>query len=157
MNPPHPCLAFGICLAFVLGIWSHASEGRVSRTECAGFFADVPLAGEALNDAASYAWVRDWDQQWNEQGDRDSSAAAARISAGSLDARKFLYHEQIRLQAAPQGNALWIFLQREKQESANEYRFSYCSFILIITIIITSNSTCANITFCANFSIANIA
>lgn len=124
MNPPNRWFAFGIPLAFVLGIWSHTSDARVSRTECDGFLADVPLAGEALNDAASYAWPRDWDQQWNEQGNRDSSSAAARISAGSLDARKFLYHEQIRLQAAPQGNALWIFLQREKQESANEYRVS---------------------------------
>ena len=131
-----PCvLAFAIRLPLALltiAIWNHPADGRVARTECAGFDGDVPLAAEALNDAASYAWVREWDQQWDQQSDeqldqkadRDSGSAAARISAGSLDARKFLYHEEIRLQAAPKNSALWIFLQRKKRETVNEYKIS---------------------------------
>ncbi len=120
--PCHQCvvtvgLAGAVANALAFAAWSHPADARVSRTECTGFDGDVPHAGEALNDAASYAWVREWDEQW----DRDSDSAAARISAGSLDARKFLYHEQIRLQAAPRGTALWIFLQREKRETAREY------------------------------------
>ena len=88
---------------------------RVSRDECTALESDVPLAGEALNDAASYAWTRDWEDRW------DAGGSAARISAGSLNAYKFLYVEQIRFEANPDQSPLWLFLQRDRFDTANEY------------------------------------
>jgi hypothetical protein len=98
--------------------FSSGAMARVARTECLDFEGDRPLAGEALNDAASYAWTRDWDDRWDVGGN------GARMSAGSLNAYKFLYLEQIRFEATPRDSALWLFLQREKRETANEYELS---------------------------------
>lgn len=116
--PPSGRIVIGIFFIFSGLNYACPGSARVSRSECRGLEADMPLAGEALNDAASYAWTRDWEDRWDRGGN------GARLSAGSLDAYKFLYVEQIRLAAIPQESALWIFLQRNKRETANDYEVS---------------------------------
>lgn len=93
----------------VLTLDTEQASARIRRTTCWDDITDQPRAGEFLNDSVAYAWSQPWQDLW----DASSGYGAARLSAGSLDAREFLYLEEINLSAAPPGSPLWIFLRRQ--------------------------------------------
>ncbi|MEY4631995.1 MAG: hypothetical protein RIQ81_2115 [Pseudomonadota bacterium] len=79
---------------------------RAGADDCSDFSDDIPLAGESLNDAASYDFPEHWRDWW------DLGGTSARISAGSLNAREFLYSEDLRFEATSNDSQVSLFFDR---------------------------------------------
>jgi len=108
-----PCaLMFAVFVAIALQ--SAVSHARFNHLDSETVDREADLDTETWNDILSYRSPLVWDRLW------DATNVGLRVSAGSHDANRFLYSEDIRFRSNDTNRAVFAFTQSRAEDKAEQ-------------------------------------